>query len=203
MAAIKGKEGTVEKIIKSRIKKKKRKTPSERKRGRKRVERIAARSFKDKILARAKLFGYKTKLLTLMRKYKKLQKTWKGKAEFPEITYLTLKTQNFKLTRKNIEGLMSQLSGTITKMEGASEYPKELLISMLEGCLMTAYKNEIDSSITDRMQMLLNDKAFEDACDNPTKSTSIYDLLVLLYDVIGAGDEMEASSIIDQLYDIR
>ena len=191
-------------IIKGRIKKRNLgNTPKKKEKAKAKIQREVGRAFREKLLKRAKLFGKKTKLEQLMRQYKKLQKTWKGKAEFPEITYLSLENSNFKLTRKNIEGLMSQLSGTIIKMKGASEYPKELLISMLEGCLMTAYKNEIDASITDRMQMLLNDKAFENACDDPSKSTSIYDLLVLLYDVIGAGDEMEASSIIDQLYDIR
>ena len=68
-------------LIKGRIKKEKRKTPSERLRGRKRVERTAARSFKDKLLARAKLFGKKTKLSELMRTYNKFQKNWKGKVK--------------------------------------------------------------------------------------------------------------------------
>ena len=202
MAAIKGKEGTIEKIIKDVIKKEKRKTPSERKRGRKRVERIAARSFRDKILARAKLFGYKTKLQTLMRKYNKLQKNWKGKAEYPKIDYLTLKANRFKMTKSNINKLMSQLEGSISKMEGAMNYPKELLQSMLEGCLMNAYKNEIDSAITERMDALLNDPRFIDACEDGAKAQTIYDLLVMIYDTISVGDESDIADVVSQLYDL-
>lgn len=189
-------------LIKGRIKKEKRKTPSERKRGRKKVERTAARSFKDNLLARAKLFGKKTKLAELMRKYNKLQKNWKGKAEYPKIDYLTLKATSFKMTKANISKLMSQLEGSISKMQNTMDYPKELLQSMLEGCLMNAYKNEIDAAITDRMKTLVDDPRFDAACEDGSKAQTIYDLLVLLYDTISVGDESDIADTVSQLYDL-
>ena len=190
-------------LIKGRIKKRNLgNTPKKKEKAKAKIQREVKKAYREKLLARAKLFGKKTKLAELMRKYNKLQKNWKGKAEYPKIDYLTLEKSNFKMTKANINKLMSQLEGSISKMQGAMNYPKELLLSMLEGCLMNAYKNDVDVSITDRMNTLLNDPRFDAACEDGTKAQTIYDLLVLLYDTISVGDESDIADVVSQLYDL-
>ena len=106
------------------------------------------------------------------------------------------------MTKANINKLMSQLEGSISKMQGSMDYPKQLLQSMLEGCLMNAYKNEIDAAITDRMKNLIDDPRFDTACEDGSKAQAIYDLLVLLYDTISVGDESDIADTVSQLYDL-
>lgn len=189
-------------VLKSKIKKGKKEAPSKRIVKRKRIQREKGRAFREKLLARAKLFGYKTKFQQLMRKYKKLQKSWKGKAEYPVIDYQTLQAERFKLTRKSIEGLMKQLEGSINKMDGDKFYTKDLLMSMLAGCILSADKNGCDPELIAMLHNLQFDPRFEAACDDISKQPEIYDILTLIYDIVGAGDDLELSNVISQLYDL-
>lgn len=183
----------------------KKKSPSVRKRKRTALEikkeKLELKAFKEKILRKAKQFKVKTKLEKLMRKYNKLQKTWKGKAEFPKITWKTLQEMDFKPLKKNILDLTKQVEQSYEKMKGAMDYPFEYLYSKLESIIFTAIKNEVKPEIVDTLQQILNDPRFEVA-GNSGKNLEINDLLDLIYDSIATGDDEETVRYIAQLYDL-